>query len=230
MKPEIVFGLESAAWPALLVNSGCAVLRANAAATITFGEALADESPPVSAIWSPENAGAPEDFFKRWETSSKMTADLKFRVATGDMRKLTAVVCSFTREGSKWYVLQLLPEAAPTPAPAPVPAPAPAPAPVPISPPAAIVHSPTETKTAPDAAGGVLKQKLDCALQLARTVSLDFNNALTSILGHTSLLLSKAEANHPWRHSLMEVEKSAARAAEIANELTVFSRQEKETQ
>src|SRR5208337_4963594 len=33
---------------------------------------------------------------------------------------------------------------------------------------------------------GVLhKQKLDCALQLARTVALDFNNALTSILGHT---------------------------------------------
>jgi CheY-like chemotaxis protein len=75
----------------------------------------------------------------------------------------------------------------------------------------------------------LLKQKLDCALQLARTISLDFNNALTSVLGHTSLLLSKAEPGHPWRHSLMEVEKSAARAAEIANELAVFSRQEKET-
>jgi CheY-like chemotaxis protein len=44
------------------------------------------------------------------------------------------------------------------------------------------------------------------------------------------LLLSKAEAGHPWRHSLMEVEKSASRAAEIANELSVFSRQEKEAQ
>jgi nitrogen-specific signal transduction histidine kinase len=74
----------------------------------------------------------------------------------------------------------------------------------------------------------ILKQKLDCALQLARTVSLDFNNALTSILGHVSFLLSKAEAGHPWRHSLMEVEKSAARAAEIAHELQTFSRQEKE--
>ena len=66
-------------------------------------------------------------------------------------------------------------------------------------------------------------------MQLARTVSLDFNNALTSVLGHASLLLGKAEAGHPWRHSLLEVEKSAARAAEIANELAVFSRQEKET-
>jgi signal transduction histidine kinase len=72
------------------------------------------------------------------------------------------------------------------------------------------------------------KQKLDCALQLARTVSLDFNNALTSILGHTSLLLSQMEVNHPWRTSLMEVEKSAAKAAEIASDLGAFSRQEKE--
>ena len=72
------------------------------------------------------------------------------------------------------------------------------------------------------------RQKLDCALQLARTVALDFNNALTSILGHTSLVLSRMEPNHPWRGSLLEVEKSAARAAEIANDLGTFSRQEKE--
>jgi len=80
-----------------------------------------------------------------------------------------------------------------------------------------------------DAGDLILKQKLDCALQLARTVSLDFNNALTSILGHVSFLLSKAEAGHPWRHALMEVEKSAERAAEVAHELQTFSRQEKET-
>ena len=221
MKPEIIFGLESAAWPALLVNSSCAVLRANAAATGTFGEALAGESPSLSAIWSPENNGTPEQFFARWEMSTKMTADLKFCVTAGATRKFTVVVCSFTREGGRWYVLQLLPEVAP----APVPVPAPAPPPEAT----AMVNPPTETKTAPDAGGGLLKQKLECALQLARTVSLDFNNALTSILGHTSLLLSKAEATHPWRHSLLEVEKSASRAAEIANELTVFSRQEKTT-
>jgi two-component system cell cycle sensor histidine kinase/response regulator CckA len=72
------------------------------------------------------------------------------------------------------------------------------------------------------------KQKLDCALQMARSVALDFNNVLTSILGYSSLLLSKAEANHPWRQALMEMEKSAAKAAEISNELAAFSRQEKE--
>lgn len=76
--------------------------------------------------------------------------------------------------------------------------------------------------------GAAQKQKLDCALQLARTVALDFNNALTSILGHTSLLLGKMEPTHPLRASLIEVEKSASKAAEIACDLGAFSRQEKE--
>src|SRR5205814_3141597 len=75
----------------------------------------------------------------------------------------------------------------------------------------------------------VQKQKLDCALQLARSVALDFNNALTSILGHASWVLSKMEPSHPWRNSLSEVEKAAHRAAEIAEDLAAFSRQEKDT-
>jgi two-component system cell cycle sensor histidine kinase/response regulator CckA len=72
------------------------------------------------------------------------------------------------------------------------------------------------------------KQKLECALQLARTVSLDFNNVLTTILGHTSLLLSQTDQKHPWRNSLIEVEKSAVKAAEIANDLGAFSLQERQ--
>jgi signal transduction histidine kinase len=220
MKPEVVFGLEGAAWPALLLNANCVVLRANTAAMDVFGEALAGEMPQLLAIWSTENGGMPEGFFARWEKAPTATADLKFRVANGTKVKFTAAICTLNSEGHKWYVLQLLPAVEPVAAPAP-------PVPAPELPAAAPV--PGETKAALDASGSQLKQKLDCALQLARTVSLDFNNALTSILGHTSFLLDKAEAGHPWRHSLMEVEKSAQHAAEIANELTVFSRQEKET-
>lgn len=72
------------------------------------------------------------------------------------------------------------------------------------------------------------KQKLDCALQLARTVALDFNNVLTSILGHASLILGKLDQGHPWRASLQEIEKSAAKAAEIANDLGTFSSNDRE--
>jgi two-component system cell cycle sensor histidine kinase/response regulator CckA len=104
------------------------------------------------------------------------------------------------------------------------------PAPLPVEPAAVEIPPSPHVETKPADAGDlILKQKLDCALQLARTVSLDFNNALTSILGHVSFLLSKAEAGHPWRHALMEVEKSAERAAEVAHELQTFSRQEKES-
>jgi len=209
MKPEVVFGLEGAAWPSLLLNAASVVLRVNAAATATFGKVLAGEEPPLSAIWSPENGGTPEDYFVRWEKSPTPTTELKLRVANGTTAKFTAAICAFSRDGSKWYVLQLLPAVGRAPAPA---------------------GASDETRAATDPVGAALKQKLDCALQLARTVSLDFNNALTSVLGHTSLLLSKAEAGHPWRHSLMEVEKSAQHAAEIASELQTFSRQEKETQ
>lgn len=160
------------------------------------------------------------------------TGILKFRTANGETRPFVAAICVFGKNGQKWFVLQLLPTgeeiatAGATPPPPPqaaLPPPAPPPAP-----PAVAEAAPPAAPAPADASGIVLKQKLDCALQLARTVSLDFNNALTSVLGHTSLLLSKAEAGHPWRMSLMEVEKSAARAAEIANELQMFSRQEKE--
>src|SRR5262245_55322508 len=65
-------------------------------------------------------------------------------------------------------------------------------------------------------------------MQLIRTVALDFNNALTSILGHTSLLLSKIEPKNPLRNSLVEIEKSAERAAEVANDLAAFSRNDKD--
>ncbi|MGH7952525.1 MAG: hypothetical protein ACREFE_11490, partial [Limisphaerales bacterium] len=139
---------------------------------------------------------------------------MKFRAANGAVIKFTAAICAFAKDGQKWFVLQLLPAIEPVV----IHTPAPTPATTGITP----SISPAVENM--DPAGVALKQKLDCALQLARTISLDFNNALTSVLGHTSLLLSKAEAGHPWRHSLMEVEKSAARAAEIANELQTFSR------
>ena len=226
MKPEVVFGLEGAAWPALLLDTGCAILRANSSAMGVFGAAISSAAPNLSAIWVVENGGAPDQFFAGWQQSPSPTANLSFRVASGATMKFTAAICIFGNQGQKWFVLQLLPGIEPTAAQTPAPIPAAVSTPVPVAP--GIPPAVTPSSTA-DASGVLLKQKLDCALQLARTVSLDFNNALTSVLGHTSLLLGKAEAGHPWRHSLMEVEKSAARAAEIANELAIFSRQEKET-
>ncbi|HLZ54109.1 MAG TPA: ATP-binding protein [Verrucomicrobiae bacterium] len=213
MKPEIVFGLESAAWPALLVDGNGVIMRANSSAAAAFGAVLTGEGPLLSAIWPAENGTTAVDFLTRWERSPTPVVNLKFRAPNGPMVACTVSICTFAKDGRKWFVFQLLPLTASPPS---------------TNAPAASATSPaTENKTEADA-GLTLKQRLDCALQLARTMSLDFNNALTSILGHTSFLLSKAEPGHPWRHSLMEVEKSASKAAEIANELAMFSQQERQ--
>ena len=208
MKPEVVFGLENAAWPALLVNAGGAVLMFNGAAKTVFGAALDGNPAQLAAIWSPANGRAAADFLAQWEKSPASLVELKFRATGGLEKKFSTAIALLANEGSKWFVLQLLslPE-------------------IPAA--AKPVETPTEFRTATGDAA--LKQKLECVLQLARTVSLDFNNALTGVLAHTSLLLGKAEPEHPWRRSLLEVEKSAARAAEIASELAQFSRQEKES-
>jgi two-component system cell cycle sensor histidine kinase/response regulator CckA len=196
MKPEAVFGLENAAWPALLVSADGAILTANAAAKTILGQALSGSAAQLASVWPPENGGTPAAFLAQWERLPAAPAILKFRTAGGAPAAFLTATCRLESDGRKVFLLQLLPA--------------------------------SDAKTAPlgDAA---LKQKLDCVLQLARTVSLDFNNALTGVLAHTSLLLGKTEPDHPWRRSLLEVEKSASRAAEIAGELALFSRQEKES-
>jgi two-component system, cell cycle sensor histidine kinase and response regulator CckA len=199
MKSEVAFDVENAAWPALLVDASGEVLLANTAAKNIFGAALKMEPAPLASLWSSENSGAAVDFLALWRESQPMVTILKFRVASGQAVSFPTAICHSGDPEKKQVVLQLLSGVS-----------------------ALSAGSPAEHDTA-------LKQKLDCMLQLAQTVSLDFNNALTGVLAHTSLLLGKAEAGHPWRLSLVEIEKSAARAAEIAMELAQFSRQEKET-
>jgi signal transduction histidine kinase len=202
MKPDVVFGLENAAWPALMASANGDILMANAAAKNTFGPVLGKLPVPLASVWAPENGLTAAEFLANGRPAPVPPQLLKFRTPAGGAAFVTAV-CSFETDGKTNWVLQLLPATPPSPA-------------LPVA--------DARPVAAPDAA---LKQKLDCLLQLARTVSLDFNNALTGVLAHTSLLLTKAEADHPWRRSLLEVEKSAARAAEIAEELATFSRQEK---
>lgn len=193
MKPDLVFTLENAGWPALLVDAAGTVLRANAAAVRLFGTTLEGTSPRLSALWSPDQTAVADQFLAQWERAPSPVVTVRFRLRGGAVAAHAVQVCAFTRDEQRFFLLQLAPEGIAS----------------------------TENSAAH-------KQKLDCALQLARTVALDFNNALTSILGHASLVLSNMEGGHPWRTSLLEVEKSAAKAAEIASDLGAFSRQEKE--
>ncbi len=201
MKLDVVFLLENAGWPALLVDDASTICRANATAVKLFGPALEGEAPQLAAIWGRENPTSADIFLPQWERTPTATMPLKFRGKGGNTLSYLVSISSFAKDSQKYFVLQLLSETAPS----------------------------GDGQPRGGDSGQAQKQKLECALQLARTVALDFNNALTSILGHTSLVLSQMETTHPWRNSLLEVEKSAAKAAEIANDLGTFSRQEKET-
>ena len=196
MKLDLAFALENAGWPALLVDEASTICRVNPAAVKVFGATLAGQSPLLSAIWCPENGGTAEQFLAHWERAPAASVPLKFRAKGGHDLGFLASICSFAKDGQKYFVMQLFPD--------------------------------TDTREAKAHNGETThKQKLDCALQLARTVALDINNALTGVLGHTSLMLSQIEPNHPSRHALGQVEKSALKAAAITNELAAFSRHEK---
>jgi signal transduction histidine kinase/CheY-like chemotaxis protein len=195
------FLLQEADWPAFLLRKNGQVLRANRAAVRAFGSQIEKPDVKLGTIWSPDNRESLAQFLGL--PAPAMLPRLKFRLKSGLPATFLGQVTCLAPDDI--CLLQLLKEPVPVAA-------APGGAP---SPPGSEAHA-------------VQRQKLDCALQLARSVALDFNNALTSILGHASLLLSQAPAGHPWRGSLVEIEKSADKAAEVAGDLASFSLQEKD--
>src|SRR3989454_760228 len=225
MKLESGFGLDNAGWPAFLVDDSGIVRHANQAAVNTFGTVMEGEPSLSASVWSPKTDLTPEEFLAKSERSSAPMTLLEFRVKGGATTQFNTYVCSLFRDGQKFFLFQLFYASAPR-----------------VIEPGPAFESEEEgqskfksgdtdlqTGAFSFEANAAQKQKLDCALQLTRTVALDFNNALTSVLGHTSLVLSKMEPSNPWRNSLMEVEKAAQKAAEIAQDLAAFSRQEKDT-
>ncbi len=213
MKSDIAFQLESAAWPAFVVEAGGTIRHANQAAVDFFGPKLEGESLSLSALWAEGNESA-EQFLARWERSHSTTIPIAYRGKGGTLTTFDTFICS-AREVQKRYIFQLIREPNGTEA----------------GESGDLSALGAEQSKPPGSDTSTFhKQRLDCALQLTRSVALDFNNVLTGILGHTSLVLAKMELDHPWRASLLEVERAAERAAEITHHLATFSRPEKENQ
>jgi len=195
--------LESAVWPVFRVDRSKRICGVNKAAYDLFGERL--ETLQLSGIWT----GAEADWDGLW-TSAGSTRSLKVLNKTDVEVEVTALICRVQGEGYEQLVFQIVNS------------------PAPIAPPVVASHPALLVEPAPGADVDLAhKQKLDCALHLTRTVSLDFANALTTILGHTTFTLGQIDANHPWRVSLSEIEKAADKAAEIANQLALFSLEDK---
>ena len=193
--------LDAASWPALLVDKTACVRRANAAALEFFGN-KAEGAAPLTALWTNENGSEPAGFLEKVSAAKSITLPLKLRGKGITITPFSASVCLLARGGEIFFLFQLFPM--------------------------------TQGAARSDGKGQSVevnlaqKQKLDCALQLTRTVTLDFNNTLTAILGHVTHILSVAEPNHPWRLSLTEIEKAADHAAEVANQLAAFSSEQKD--
>ena len=215
MKLEILTILENAAWITILVDQAGDIQLANHVARSWLGIGPFSR-PNLKSFLTP---GGSEPLSPEIVCESSCNKSIRIELKSKSNKSET-FLCLGSRihvEGEKLTILQLLPSDFQPPSP---------PTPPALPNPIAIV--PNVASLTPDNPSA-LKQKLDCALQLTRTVALDFNNALTGILGHVSYLLAKTEPNHPWRNALVEVEKSAEKAAEVAYDLAAFSREEKDS-
>ena len=202
---NLELNLENAGWPVFTMDDAGLIRRANAVAVALFGVKLQQGHVPLAELWGANNDLTASQFLARLEKRSASVNSLKLMVPDKGNTPFLTSVC---RNKQEELLFQLFPQptAASTPAPA---------------------DSGSSAKATESAAAQ--KQKLDCAMQLSRTVALDFNNALTTVLGHASYLLGQMEPDHPWRKSLVEIEKAADRAAEIAQSLETFSNEEKDT-
>jgi two-component system, cell cycle sensor histidine kinase and response regulator CckA len=200
---EDTFVLGAATWPALLVDTNASVRRANAAALEFFGD-KANTGATLDAMWTNENGAAPTAFLEKVKSSKAVNTPLKLRGRGLSITPFNASVCQIGQNGSSLFLIQLFPAT-----------------------PGAALNRP-DGKAPSVEINLAQKQKLDCALQLTRTVALDFNNTLTAILGHATHVLSNSAPETPWRVSLAEIEKAAERAAEVANQLAAFSSEQKD--
>lgn len=67
-------------------------------------------------------------------------------------------------------------------------------------------------------------QKMDAIGQLASGVAHDFNNILTGIQGHASLMMMAYDADHPHYRKLSRIEESVTRGAKLTRQLLGFAR------
>lgn len=207
--PQSESVLEKTPWPCLCVDAKGMVIHANAAAAAIFGDLIEENPSLAGGLWSKENDTGVEQLFDLLNGAGlAQSYPARLRTSEGTTNSFEILACQ-ANHGDLAYLLQIFKAKPKAPA---------------KKPPA----QPAKADPRPGDAAAAQNQKLECAMQLARTVALDFNNALTSILGHSSFMLSKIEDAHPWRASLLEIEKSAERAAEIAQDLANFSNPEKD--
>jgi signal transduction histidine kinase/ActR/RegA family two-component response regulator len=204
---DVALLLESAVWPAFLVDPAGIIRRANKAAIGFFGPIVETQNTSLASILSGSTPSDVAKVLTQIEQAAPPSLALTFKTKDGNATIVPTFVCAFTREGEKRFLFQLHGQGQPV---------------------GAAAAKPDAAATTTAAAVAPVKQKVDRATQLARSVALDLNNTLTSIMGHCSWILGQMEQDHKWRKSMEEINRAASKSAEIAENLAAFSRSDKE--
>src|SRR5581483_9636999 len=95
MKSEILFALDNARWPALLIDRSGVVRRANQSAISVFGAIMEENFTQLSAIWSPENEVKADVALAKLDVNTTAAQHLKFRVKGGSTAAFSTCICPF---------------------------------------------------------------------------------------------------------------------------------------
>src|SRR5689334_5822705 len=106
MKAEIVFGLDNAGWPAILVDSTGKIQRANQSCVQALGS-LKEGSDYLSTIWSPENITPVSEFLETVEYSISRNSLLKFKTREGSTVSYLVYVAPIMKGDTKLFIFQL---------------------------------------------------------------------------------------------------------------------------
>src|SRR5882724_11258860 len=112
MKSEVVFGLDDAGWPALLVDAAGVISCANPAAVRFFGPVLEAKPATWPALWRLENKITAHEFFAGAGKAAAASGGLKFARQDGNVVSMTASVCAVTHADQRCFLVQLFPESA----------------------------------------------------------------------------------------------------------------------
>src|SRR3982750_2103336 len=107
MKSDVVFALEEAEWPTLLVDGSGVICHANKLAISLFGLALASGSAPLMGIWSAENGQKVEEFLAAWKGRPATRLPIKFQTEAGALVTYAASICAYSVEDRILFLLQL---------------------------------------------------------------------------------------------------------------------------
>src|SRR5437764_551543 len=106
MKFDVLSALETAGWPALVVDAAGAVCCSNQAAKKGFGSGLEGDWPQLSAIWLPDNSLTPEGFFEQWRQTPAPGVLLKFRNQAGAAVSHFTSISTLAYEGHDYFLIQ----------------------------------------------------------------------------------------------------------------------------